>query len=128
MENEIKKDNVNELISKANELMARVQAIEKKITDKNYQIFIKEVRNLLNGVGEGYIAEDYYSSDRYYSDIEGVKNIRLLAPEKEGYEAEIMVKVTSPKGYLIPKEIQIDGKKYYTAFIHSKNYNSEIDY
>lgn len=42
---------------------------------------MEETLNLLEEVGEGFVAKDYYSNNRYYSKIPGVKNIRFTATD-----------------------------------------------
>lgn len=112
---------VNILIQRKNEIEAAIAAIENNIKENNGVILIKEVLNLLSGVGDGYIAKDYYASARYYSNIKGVKNIRLI-------DEELWVKVTTPRGYLLPEKIKIRNIEYRVICSQSTKYNNEIDY
>ena len=112
---------VNILIQRRNEIDAAITAIENNITSANGVVLIKEILNLLAGVGDGYVAGDYYASDRYYSAISGVKNIRLIG------EA-IYVKVTAPSGCLLPEKIKIHDKEYRIIGMKSTKFNKEVDY
>ena len=101
--------NVNELLKERNFIDAQIAAIESGITSENEVIFISEVLNLLDGVGENFVSGDYYAPDRMYSNIKGVKNIRLI-------DREIYVKVTAPSGYLLPDSLRIRGNAYVVRF------------
>ncbi len=113
---------VNALIAKINQMSAKVMVIKERIEDKNHEILLEEVMNLLSGVGNGFVDKDYYAQSRYYSRIPGVKNIRIDVDKR------IVAKVTSPIGMLLPSSISIDGDVYIVVFIDSKNYSEEIDY
>ena len=112
---------VNLLIQRRNEIEASITAIENNITSSNGVLLIKEVLNLMVGVGDGYIPTDYYAHARYYSQIKGVKNIRII-------DEEIWVKVTAPSGYLLPEKIKIHDKEYRVVCTQSTKYNNEVDY
>ena len=112
---------VNILIQRLNEIDAAITAIENNITSANGVVLIKEILNLLAGVGDGYVAKDYYASARYYSQIKGVKNIRII-------DGEVWVKVTTPSGYLLPEKIKIHDTEYSVICSQSTKFNNEVDY
>lgn len=109
------------LIQRRNEIDAAIASIENNITSDNGVIFIKEVLNLLAGVGDGFTSGDYYAPNRYYSQIKGVKNIRII-------DEEVWVKITTPSGYLLPEKITIRNKEYRVICSQSTKYNNEVDY
>ena len=111
---------INILIQRRNEIDAAIAAIENNIASDNGVILIKEILNLLSGVGDGYVARDYAAA-RYYSQIKGVKNLRII-------DGEIWVKVTTPSGYLLPEKIKIRDTEYNVICSQSTKYNNEVDY
>lgn len=130
---------VAQLIEKKNEIEALIIAKENKITESNTPIFYTECLNLLRGVGlgvglDGYIEGDYYAPERYYSSIDGIKNIRIYDSNihfnlEEKKLAEIIVKVDSPKGYLISQEnVKLNGQEFTIEFIKSDNYTNQVTY
>lgn len=121
---------VNELIEINNEITAEIRCKKSKLVCKNTRILDAEVRNLLDGVGDGYTAEDYYAPVRYYSSIDGVKNLRIHLEMGDGKESVrvIIVKLLSPKGKLLPETISVRNKKYKIEFWRSKKYDSTVDY
>jgi predicted RNA-binding protein with PUA domain len=112
---------VKELKEEKNLIEAQIAAIEKEITDKNYILFMEELLNLADGVGEGFVEGDYYAEKRYYSKIPGVKNIRYISDY-------IRVKVTDDSGYLLPNKVTIRDKEYEIIFDESRNYVSGCSY
>ena len=112
---------VNILMQRLNEIEAAITAVENNITADNAVVFVKEVLNLLSGVGDGFVSRDYYAPDRYYSQIKGVKNIRII-------DGEVWVKVTTPSGYLLPEKIKIHDTEYRVICSQSTNFNNEVDY
>lgn len=118
-----------------NELHVLINGARTQITDRqrikitqNAVDLEWEILNLLDKVGNGYISRDYYAGERYYSMINGVKNLRINKPEEEKEYAEIIVKILSPRGKLLPKEIVVRGIRYKVVFIKSKNYDPTVDY
>ena len=105
-----------------NALTAKLWAVENNIINSSAEILVEEILNLQQGCGEGYTNGDYYAPDRYYSKIHGVKNIRF------GCEDQIIVKISSPIGGLLPDEIKISGKIYSLIITRSTNFSSEMDY
>ena len=114
------KETVCSLQAQINALEAEKYAIEKGILDKNEVKLVEEILNLISGVGV--ISADYYAPLRYYSAIEGVKNIR-----RNG-DSSILVKVESPKGLLLPKQVTIGNDTYDICVIFSKNFEEGLDY
>lgn len=106
-----------------NRLISQIHAEEVRLTNSNYVKFEEEVRNLLDCVGPGFCEGDYYAPRRYYSKIEGVKNIRFTK-EYSDKKPSIIVKVVTPKGYMLPKEIL----GYKVIFTESSNFNGFLDY
>lgn len=120
----------NELMEMNNEITAEIRCKRSNAICKNTRILDAEVRNLLDGVGDGYTAEDCYAPDRYYSSIDGVKNLRIHLEMGDGKESVrvIIVKLLSPKGKLLPETISVRNKKYKIEFWRSKRYDSTVDY
>ncbi len=124
------KKNVNEMKAEINRLHAEIYCVEKKMKEKNMPILIQEILNLREGVGEGYVDGDYYAPSRYYSRIEGVKNIRF---GKEGGVMGVEIKCRSRKGIAsVPPVgfvLTIKGQKYRITDIYfSSKATEEIDY
>lgn len=120
-----------ELKIKINALQAELQCIETGIREENTRILIEEVLNLLDGVGDGFRVEDYYAPTRYYSRIPGVKNIRMVECHpcsSNPFPPYLEVKVTSPKGELLPREIEVRGQVYKVTLVESKRYDETMDY
>lgn len=114
-------ETVEQIQKQINALEAKKYAIEKSIRDKNEIKLIEEVMNLIDGIGitEG----DYYACTRYYSEIEGIKNIRFCNNPKE-----IMVKTTSLKGEILPYSLNIRGKEYKIFVMRSENFADSLNY
>ena len=112
---------VNELIQKRNEIEATIMELHQNFISTNSRQFFIEVLNLINGVGCGFVAGDYYAPDRYYSQIPGIKNIRIC-------DDEIVVKVISPRGKLIPNKVIMNDVVYTVKFIYSDDYDPTMDY
>jgi len=124
---------VSELMAQRNKISAEIFSIEKNITDGNTVMLLEESLNLLHRVGEGLLERHYHESGRaftvYVSRIRGVKNIRLSEYNySDDYVPHIIVKVTSPSGYLLPAEINLEGKLYPVKFIESRNFKESLDY
>lgn len=121
---------VNELMEMNNEITAEIHYKRSNVICKNTRVLDAEIRNLLDGVGDGYTPEDNYAKERYYSTIDGVKNLRIhieLGESKEIVQV-ITVKLLSPKGKLLPETIKVRNKEYKIEFWRSKNYDSRVDY
>lgn len=120
-----------ELKTRINALEAELRCIEKGIKDRNARLLMEETLNLLDGVGDGFRMEDYYAPTRYYSRIPGVKNIRVVECNPlrtEKFPPYLEVKVTSPKGELLPREIEVRGQVYKVTLWKSKRYDETMDY
>ena len=112
---------VNELIQKRNEIEAAIMELQQDFITCNSRQFFIEVLNLINGVGREFVAGDYYAPDRYYSQIPGIKNIRIC-------DDEIVVKLLSPRGKLIPNKVITNDAIYTVKFVYSDNYDPIVDY
>ena len=112
---------VNKLLAQINKLEAEIICLERGMVGKNHKRFVEEVLNLLDGVGVGFVGGDYYAPSRYYSGICGIKNIRLN-------DLGILVKVDSPAGYLVPKQIEVRGETYPVHFVRASNFAEGVDY
>lgn len=105
-----------------NKLLGEIHQIEESMITSNSGKFEEEVRNLLDGVGKGFVGGDYYAPTRYYSSIPGVKNIRFHRSYDDVVTVE--VKITSPKGRLIPKKVL----GYDVVIYCSSKYKEYVDY
>lgn len=114
---------VNELMELTNEATAEIRHRKDNRIHNNVRILDAEIRNLLDGVGDGYTPDDHYAPARYYSTINGIKNLRIHTEIRV-----IIVKLLSPKGKLLPETITVRNKTYKIEFWRSKNYNPTIDY
>ena len=113
---------VHELQLEINKLQSQIDAIERQYIGNRMPKLIEEVYNLLTGVGKGFVEGDYYADTRYYSEIPGIKNIRL------GYENEIIVKVDSPIGKLLPPTLKMQDHEFKLVIIYSTKYSDALDY
>ena len=101
-----------------NETAAEIRYKRNDSIHKNIRILDAEVRNLLDGVGDGYTPADNYAPERYYSTIDGVKNLRIhveMGEQKEKVRV-IVVKLLSPKGKLLPEKITVRKVDYKIEF------------
>ena len=114
-------ETIKNLIQKRDEIEARIMELHQDFITCNSRQFFIEVLNLINGVGCGFVTGDYYAPDRYYSQIPGIKNIRI-------YDNEIVVKVISPRGKLIPNKVITNDAVYTVKFIYSDDYDPIVDY
>lgn len=126
--NENNSRRVSILMSLINSAYAEIEAIRNNITDSNVTILKREIMNLLDGVGAGYVEGDYYSPSRYYSDIVGVKNIRITNPGTLYKNYRVIVKVLSPIGENLPSSITVRGIEYTVIIDRSTRYTAEVDY
>lgn len=114
-------ETIKSLIQKRNEIEARIMELQQDLVHEHFRQFFIEVLNLINGVGCGFVTGDYYAPNRYYSQIPGIKNIRI-------YDNEIVVKLLSPSGKLIPNKVITNGVAYTVKFVYSSNYDPIVDY
>ena len=114
-------ETVKSLIQKRNEIEAKIMELHQDFINTNSRQFFIEVLNLISGVGDRFVAGDYYAPDRYYSQIPGIKNIRIC-------DNQVVVKLLSPKGKLIPNKVIMDDFAYTVKFIYSEDYNPIVDY
>ena len=114
-------ETIKSLIQKRNEIEARIMELHQDFITCNSRQFFIEVLNLINGVGDRFVSGDYYAPDRYYSQIPGIKNIRIC-------DDEIVVKLLSPRGKLIPNKVITNDAIYTVKFVYSDNYDPIVDY
>lgn len=124
--NKMENNRVAQLQEQINELYGEIALIEESKRCENIELFTIEVRNLLTGVGKGYVEGDYYAPTRYYSQIPGVKNLRYY--RNCNNEHCIDVKVVSPAGYLLSNKVLIDCEVYNVVYTQSRNYSDRLDY
>lgn len=113
---------VNEMKEKINRLQAEIFGVENGIENSNVIKLMEEISNLIDGVGEGYVGGDYFAPSRYYSGIQGVKNVRM------GEEGTIEAKIVSPAGWLLPEEVVVKGIAFRVVIYKSSKYEDEVDY
>ena len=113
---------VHELQLQINHLQSQIDAIEHQYVDSIVPTLIEEVYNLLTGVGKGFVEGDYYADTRYYSTLPGVKNIRM------GFDNEIIVKVDSPIGKVLPATLKMQDNEFKLIILHSSKYSDTLDY
>lgn len=126
--NENNSRRVSILMSIINSAKAEIEAIRNNITDSNVTILKREIMNLLDGVGRGYVEGDYYAPSRYYSDIIGVKNIRIKSPDVLYNYYRVIIKTISPIGENLPSSITVRGIEYTVIIDRSTRYTTEVDY
>lgn len=115
-------------MSLINSAQAEIEAIRNNITDSNVTILKREIMNLLDGVGAGYVEGDYYAPSRYYSDMIGVKNIRIKNPNTLYGYYRVIIKTISPIGENLPSSITVRGIEYTVIIDRSTRYTAEVDY
>lgn len=98
----------------------KIKEFSERLEETNKEILCYEVQNLLDGVNV--INQDHYAPLRIYSKIQGVKNLRFSP------SGDILVKVTSPAGCLLPEFIDVAGNRYEINFDESRKYEDKIDY
>lgn len=113
---------VNQMKAEINRLKGQIASIEEAKVAENTATLVEEILNLKEGVGDGYREGDYYAPNRYYSSIPGVKNLRSYGGNN------ILVKVSTRKGYLLPSSVKIEGNEYTIVFAESDGYSDEVDY
>lgn len=115
-------------MSMINSAKAEIESIQQGIKNSNITILRREMMNLLDGVGVGYVEGDYYASSRYYSDIIGVKNIRIKNPDALYNYYRVIIKTLSPIGENLPDNVIVRGVKYIVVLDRSRRYSNEVDY
>ena len=114
-------ETIKSLIEKRNEIEARIMELRQDFINTYSRQFFIEVLNLISGVGDGFVSGDYYAPDRYYSHIPGIKNIRIC-------DNQVVVKLLSPRGKLLPNKVITDDTVYTVKFIYSEYYDPIVDY
>ena len=120
---------MNTIQQKINALEAEKFLMLEKLVDENILKLITEVKNLQTGCGDGYREEDYYAPTRYYSEIKGIKNLRIYR-DGEG-KTMLTIKVESRIGRDLAehiKEYNALPKVDEVRITYSKHYSDEIDY
>lgn len=123
-------DTVAKKKAMVNKLLGEIHHQEEELISSNTALFEEEVRNLLDGVGEGFGYASRYNSigyPYYCSKIPGVKiiYIRTNYCYREDNEKYLEVVISSPKGRLIPKQML----GYRVEFSVAENYYDDtIDY
>lgn len=100
--------------------LAALKAAKEK---ENVAQITSEVFNLVNAIGDQFVEGDDWAKARVYSQIPGVKNIRMSDEDNK-----ILVKVSSPSGFLLPESINVEGTKYTFEFMYSSKYEERVDY
>lgn len=130
---ECAKMSVKDLTEQKIAVETAIRMLKETTTVKNKYYLIGAIRSLNNGVGKGYIKEDYYAPTRYYTSgdtdyaIQGVKNIRI-ADTDDKTKKVCVAKITAPSGKLLPAVIYVDGIRYEIRFIASNHFCEVIDY
>jgi len=120
----LEKMTINEKTALRNKLEAEIEAFFQKETDKNTIILVEEVKNLIDGVGEGFVEGDYYAPDRYYSRIPGVKNIRI----RRGFTTPTTICVKLYSFVPLPEKITLYGEEYEVRTFESSRYSDKLNY
>ena len=120
----LEKMTINQKVALKNKLETEIEAFFEKVADKNTIILVEEVKNLLDGVGEGFVEGDYYAPDRYYSRIPGVKNIRI----RVGFTTPATICVKLYSFVPLPEKITIDGEEYEVRTFESSRYSNKLNY
>lgn len=115
---------INEKTALKNRIESEIEAFYNEKADKNSIILVEEVKNLLDGVGEGFVEGDYYAPDRYYSRIPGVKNIRI----RVGFTTPAAIYVKLYFDVPLPEKIAIDGEEYEVRTFESSRYSDKLYY
>jgi len=120
----LEKMTINQKVALKNKLETEIEAFFEKVADKNSIILVEEVKNLLDGVGEGFVEGDYYAPDRYYSRIPGVKNIRI----RVGFTSPATIYVKLYYYVPLPEKITLDGEEYEVKTFESSRYSNKLNY
>lgn len=124
LEKMLEKMTINQKAALRNRLEAEIEAFYNEKADKNAIILVEEVKNLLDGVGEGFVEGDYYAPDRYYSKIPGVKNIRI----RVGLTSPATIYVKLYYYVPLPEKITLDGEEYEVKTFESRRYSNKLNY
>jgi len=120
----LEKMTINQKVALKNKLETEIEAFFEKVADKNSIILVEEVKNLLDGVGEGFVEGDYYAPDRYYSRIPGVKNIRI----RVGFASPATIYVKLYYYVPLPEKITLDGEECEVKTFESSRYSNKLNY
>ena len=120
----LEKMTINEKTALKNRIESEIEAFYNEKADKNSVILVEEVKNLIDGVGEGFVEGDYYAPDRYYSRIPGVKNIRI----RRGFTTPTTICVKLYSFVPLPEKITLDGEEYKVETFESSRYSDKLNY
>ena len=120
----LEKMTINEKTALKNRIESEIEAFYNEKADKNSVILVEEVKNLIDGVGEGFVEGDYYAPDRYYSRIPGVKNIRI----RVGFTTPATICVKLYSYVPLPEKITLDGEEYKVETFESSRYSDKLNY
>jgi len=120
----LEKMTINQKVALKNKLETEIEDFYNEKADKNSIILVEEVKNLLDGVGEGFVEGDYYAPNRYYSKIPGVKNIRI----RRGFTTPATICVKLYYYVPLPQKITIDGEEYEVKTFESSRYSNKLNY
>jgi len=120
----LEKMTINEKTALKNRIESEIEAFYNEKADKNSVILVEEVKNLIDGVGEGFVEGDYYAPDRYYSRIPGVKNIRI----RRGFTTPTTICVKLYSFVPLPEKITLDGEEYEVRTFESSRYSNKLNY
>ena len=120
----LEKMTINEKTALKNRIESEIEAFYNEKADKNSVILVEEVKNLIDGVGEGFVEGDYYAPDRYYSRIPGVKNIRI----RRGFTTPTTICVKLYSFVPLPEKITLDGEEYEVKTFESSRYSNKLNY
>ena len=120
----IEKMTINQKTALRNKLQAEIEAFFQKVADKNTIILVEDVKNLIDGVGYGFVEGDYYAPDRYYSKIPGVKNIRI----RRGFTTPATIYVKLYYYVPLPEKITLFGEEYKVECFESSRYSDKLNY
>ena len=124
LEKILEKMTINQKTALKNRLETEIEAFYNEKADKNAIILVEEVKNLLDGVGEGFVEGDYYAPDRYYSRIPGVKNIRI----GRGFTTPATIFVKLYYYVQLPEKITLDGEEYEVKTFETSRYSDKLNY
>ena len=113
-----------QIMLQISQLEGELAALEAAKTQQNVAQITSEVYNFIHCISDNFVEGDYYAPSRLYSKVPGVKNIRWHDEE----EKQLLIKITSPAGMLIPNTIVVDEVKYSVVFTYSSKFEERVDY
>lgn len=99
---------LNERIAQLNRMQAECQHEKNKIIEDNEIRLTEEIKNLIDGVGKGFIEGNENTPDKYNSDIYGVRDIHLSSGEDDTFfNTRLVVKLTHQT--FLPRTVTVHG-------------------